>query len=116
MDRTVNLSSLKEMVGDDPEVIQEMLEIFCQDVPNYLAAIDKGLAEDDWSVIASATHTLKSTLGFTGRGDLVDMAEKLQYQKTKPEDIAFYELLNVFKVQAAGVLQEIKEMLANKDF
>jgi len=116
MGRTVDLSILKEMVGDDPEIIQEMLEIFCQDVPQYMDAIQQGELANDWAAIANAAHTLKSTVGFTGRKDLVQLAEKLQYQKTVPEDPVYFDLLKQFKTEILSVLQEVKEMVDNKEF
>ncbi len=116
MERTVNLDSLKEMVGDDHEVIKEMLEIFAQDVPVYLETIASSLKEDNWGAIAAAAHTLKSTVSFTGRNDLVKMAETLQYQKVKPTDEQILNLLNEFTDQVNSVLGEVEEMLQTDDY
>ena len=80
----VDLAFLREMVGDDQDVVEEMVEIFKEDTPNYLNAIEEGLKPDDWESIAKTCHTLKSSIGFMGRQDLVGHAQTLQMQKTAP--------------------------------
>lgn len=116
MERTINLDGLKEMVGDDKEVIKEMLEIFVQDVPEYLQTINQAKADNNWPTIATTAHTLKSTVSFTGRNDLVAIAETLQYQKTTPTDPKMHELLQEFIDKLTMLISEVNEMLASNSY
>lgn len=112
----VNLDYLKSLVGDDPETIREMLNIFCEDVPAYLATMQNAQDQDDWNIVARTAHSLKSSMGFTGRSDMVDMAETLQHQKEKPQDASLIALLEKFKAEAHEIVQEFKLMLETGNF
>lgn len=107
---TVDLTFLREMVGEDQDVIDEMVDIFKEDTPNYLRAIDEGLKESDWEKIAKTCHTLKSSVGFMGRTDLVALAQQLQLQKTEPAaDDPIREKLDTFVKGVNEVLKYLKE-------
>ncbi len=112
----VDLTYLKSLVGDDPEVIEEMLTIFCEDVPVYLETMTVSEQNNDWPTLAKTAHSLKSSVGFTGRNDLVEMAETLQHQKEKPTNPAIFETLTNFKKQTAEIVSAFHEMIKNKDY
>ncbi len=112
----VNLDYLKSLVGDDPETIREMLNIFSEDVPKYLDAMQKGQDSNNWEEVARNAHSLKSSMGFTGRQDMVDMAEILQHQKTNPEDASIVALLEDFKVKSLEIVEEFKVMVQRDNF
>lgn len=113
---TVDLSYLKSLVGDDPEVLREMLGIFCEDVPKYLANFQAAEESGDWESLARVAHSLKSSLGFTGRMDMVDMAELLQHQKTPTTDPQVLATIAKFKVEADGIVKEFQNILATGNF
>ncbi|MES2628637.1 MAG: Hpt domain-containing protein [Bacteroidota bacterium] len=112
----VNLDYLKSLVGNDPETIREMLNIFCEDVPRYLQSMQESQDANDWPGVARTAHSLKSSMGFTGRNDMVDMAEELQHQKEEPTDPAMIALLETFKQQAYEIVEEFKGMMQRSDF
>jgi len=111
-----NLDMLYEMFGDDKSAVKEMLQIFVEDVPAYIRTINEALKKDDWEKIAKTAHTLKSTFGFTGREDMVDMAEKLQHQKTKPKDAATLDLLALFCAEGNKIVTFFEAKLEKNDF
>lgn len=113
---TIDLSYLKSLVGDEPEVIEEMLQIFCEDVPNYLDTMRQALSSSDWETIAKTAHTLKSSLGFTGRMDMVELAEKLQHQKTAPDTESVVHELQAFIGKTEEIIAEFRRRLSVKDF
>ncbi len=112
----VNLDYLKSLVGDDPETIREMLNIFCEDVPKYLDTLQKAQDNNEWEGVARTAHSLKSSMGFTGRADMVDMAEILQHQKTPPTDPNTLEILEKFKIQSHEIVAEFQSMIDRDDF
>lgn len=112
----VNLDYLKSLVGDDPETIREMLTIFCEDVPKYLITMQKAQEENDWQSVARTAHSLKSSMGFTGRDDMVEMAETLQHQKEAPTDPAILVLLEKFKKESYSIVSEFQQMVDNDSF
>ncbi|TXC85321.1 PAS domain S-box protein [Luteibaculum oceani] len=105
-DKPVDLAYLREMVGNDQDVVDEMIDIFKEDTPGYLKAIYENLNTETWEPIAKACHTLKSSIGFVGRSDLVELAKGLQLQKEKPADNApIRDTLNYFTEEIEKVLE-----------
>ncbi|MGB0166773.1 MAG: response regulator, partial [Luteibaculum sp.] len=108
--KPVDLSSLREMVGNEQEVVREMLEIFKEDTPIYLENIERELAKENWESVAKTCHTLKSSIGFMGRTDLVEMAKQLQTQKTKPaKNHPIRDTLDTFVSEISKVVQYVEE-------
>ncbi len=108
--QVVDLSFLHDMVGGDMEVMREMLDIFMEDTPIYLKTIEEHLAKEDWDPIAKTCHTLKSSIGFMGRNDLVEFAQELQLQKTKPPaDAPIRKTLAHFVSEIKKVLKYLEE-------
>ena len=51
---------LLEMIGDDPELIEEIVGAFLEDVPDRLAEVAAGLAAGNAPLVRRAAHTLKA--------------------------------------------------------
>jgi len=54
------VGTLLEMIGDDPEMIREIVDSFLDDAPERLAEIATGLAVGDAGLVRRAAHTLKA--------------------------------------------------------
>ena len=54
------VDSLLEMIGDDPEMVREIVDAFLEDAPDRLAEIATGLADGDAALVRRAAHTLKA--------------------------------------------------------
>ncbi len=55
------LDDLREIVGDDAEVLRDVLESFLEDSPKLLKAMEQDLASKDLEGIERNAHTLKSS-------------------------------------------------------
>lgn len=65
--------SLNDLVGDDPELIAELVDAFLEEAPIRLGELRTGLREGDPVLAGRAAHTLKSngyTFGALALGDL----------------------------------------------
>ncbi|NIA16675.1 MAG: response regulator, partial [Nitrospiraceae bacterium] len=58
-----NEDDLKEKVGDDPELLQLILNTFVDDAQTQMAAIEEALQGRDAPALASRAHALKSAAG-----------------------------------------------------
>lgn len=58
--------SVLEMVDGEVEFVQELVEIFLEDLPTQLAAIRDGLANNDATTVQLIGHRLKGSLGNLG--------------------------------------------------
>ena len=66
MPQDLDLSFLYDIADGSTEFIVESIDMFLQHTPELLATITSGIASDDWSVVAEASHKLKPNLGFFG--------------------------------------------------
>ena len=67
------IRSLNDLVGDDPEMIAELVDAFLEEAPIRLGELQTGVREADPVLAGRAAHTLKSngyTFGAVALGDL----------------------------------------------
>lgn len=62
-----------------------MLNVFLEDVPEYLRQIEVAMKEQDWERFKQVTHTLKSSTSFLGMKNLTHTIEGIE--ALKPTDI-----------------------------
>lgn len=74
-------------VGDDEELLSELVKIFLDDYPNNLKAIQVALAEGDSSLLERAAHSLKGAVANFGAEDVVREAFELE-RKGRAGDLA----------------------------
>jgi HPt (histidine-containing phosphotransfer) domain-containing protein len=76
----LNLTYLKEMVGDNAEFIIEILDVFTDQTPIFMKDMETALAIEDWAKVGDMAHKIKPTLTYIGRDDLKDYAHDLEYK------------------------------------
>ena len=62
----LDLSILIEIADGSNEFLVESIDMFLQQTPELLKTIASGLAAEDWTTVAQASHKLKPNLGFFG--------------------------------------------------
>ena len=67
-----------ESVGDDRELLGQMVAIFCAESPGMLSAIRKSLAAGDTRALARAAHALKGSVANFGKSQSFKAAEALE--------------------------------------
>jgi two-component system sensor histidine kinase/response regulator len=67
-------------VGDDEELLAELVKIFLDDYPNSLTAIDEAVARQDPPLLERAAHTLKGAVANFGADAVVREAYELERQ------------------------------------
>src|SRR6185503_242597 len=66
MPQDLDLSFLYDIADGSTEFIVESIDMFLQNTPELLTTITNGIANDDWAIVAAASHKLKPNLGFFG--------------------------------------------------
>ena len=66
MPQDLDLSFLYDIADGSTEFIVESIDMFLHHTPELLETITSGIANDDWTIVASASHKLKPNLGFFG--------------------------------------------------
>lgn len=65
----LDLSYLKDMSGDSTEFMIEMIDMFKQQTPLYIADLEQAVQAADWEKAAGFAHKIKPTFSYVGRED-----------------------------------------------
>lgn len=90
-------------VGDDEELLAELVKIFLDDYPNSLSAIDEAVRRQDPPQLEKAAHTLKGAVANFGADAVVKEAYELEQQGRRGDLSQASENLN----RLHAVLQQL---------
>lgn len=74
----LDLSYLREMSGDSTEFIVEMIDVFKEQTPLYIAEIRQAITNKDWVKVSNCAHKIKPTFAYLGRGDAKDHMQMIE--------------------------------------
>jgi HPt (histidine-containing phosphotransfer) domain-containing protein len=70
-------SELLEVGG--PELVNELAQLFLDETPELIDAIEAAAASEDWEALTRAAHTLKSSAFYLGALALSEQAKELEH-------------------------------------
>jgi len=79
---TINLDYLRLMADNDEEMIQTMLAMLLEELPEEVGRIKELCGMEKWDELTRVSHKMKSTLAFVGN-DLMTTANKELERITK---------------------------------
>jgi HPt (histidine-containing phosphotransfer) domain-containing protein len=111
----LDLSYLRDMSGDSPEFIIEMIDMFKQQTPIYMAELEQALQAEDWPNVASGSHKIKPTFSYVGRDDAKEHMQKMEHRARDLKELSqlpsdFKEISDFVKILYRQ-LDEAKAML-----
>jgi HPt (histidine-containing phosphotransfer) domain-containing protein len=71
-------SALREWVGDEPEVLGELIALYLEDAPQRLREMRAATEAADAAALQFAAHTLKSTSANMGALALSELSDELE--------------------------------------
>ncbi len=74
------LKRLLDVIGGDPEDLQDLIDEFESTTPEILQEIQTAGANADWSALRISTHSLKSSCRDFGAIELAKLCEELEHQ------------------------------------
>lgn len=111
--RYTNLDYLKEITGGEPEVIQEFIQLFFDQLPEFKNGMTTYLAEKKWKELGELAHKAKSSVMTFGMNELGYRLKELQLKTQKLEDIESYpEYVAEFMSTMAKAETELNEDLS----
>ncbi|PRY95993.1 Hpt domain-containing protein [Marinilabilia salmonicolor] len=99
----VNLSYLQSIAGDDESIINELITIFLDQIPEFTDGLDQSFKEGDWRNVAAIAHKAKSSVLSMGMEELGNVDLK------NLELIAKEIFVQEVKKKSAPTEKEIKE-------
>lgn len=79
---TIDVTALKklmDLVGGEPEDLEEFIEDFTEIAPDLVADMRHGLDAQDWDKVRISAHTLKSNAKDLGAPALSKLCETLEH-------------------------------------
>jgi HPt (histidine-containing phosphotransfer) domain-containing protein len=107
-----NLAKVYALSDNDPEFVNEILNLFVTEVPNDLKEIGEGIKSKDHKRTYAFAHKLKPTLDLLGLN--VAFEEILQIEAWTKAEGKKKEIIETYKSVKAQVKDAIKEL--RKDF
>jgi HPt (histidine-containing phosphotransfer) domain-containing protein len=86
----LDLSYLRDMSGNSIEFMIEMIDMFKQQTPIYVAELEQSLLEQNWSKVSSCAHKIKPTFAYVGRDDAKN---HMQMMEQNARDLTDLDLL-----------------------
>ena len=83
----LDLSYLSEMSGDSPEFMIEMIDMFKQQTPVYVAELKDAVSKADWKNVSGIAHKIKPTFAYIGRMDAKDYMQKMEHDARELKDL-----------------------------
>lgn len=112
--RYTNLDYLKEITGGEPEIMNEFIQMFFDQIPEFRDGLVKFLEEKKWKELGELAHKAKSSVMTFGMNDLGHRLKDLQLKTQKLEYIETYPAyVEEFVKTMAIAEQELKEELKN---
>jgi HPt (histidine-containing phosphotransfer) domain-containing protein len=74
----ITLDSLIAMLGDDPEMLLDIVTSFLDDAPNLMQAINKGVENQNLEVVERNAHTIKSSSRLFGAEQFAIQCQNLE--------------------------------------
>ncbi len=100
-----DLEVLKALVGDDPEVIDEVLQAFREGAALADVALSEGIAAGGGSAVADAAHKLMSAARTIGARRLGDLCARIENVAESRDGVELNLLLASFRAESAAVLR-----------
>jgi HPt (histidine-containing phosphotransfer) domain-containing protein len=107
-----NLAKVYALSDNDPEFVNEILNLFVSEVPEDLKQIGEGIKKKDFKHAYAFAHKLKPTLDLLGLN--VAFEEILQIEAWTKAEGKKKEIIETYKSVKSQVKDAIKEL--KKDF
>ena len=75
----LDLSYLREMSGDNAEFIIEMIDVFKEQTPLYMADLQDAVSKRDWMRVSGCAHKIKPTFAYLGREDAKEHMQNIEH-------------------------------------
>lgn len=116
-DQDLDLSFLYEIADGSTEFIVESIDMFLQQTPQLLDAIDTALANGNWQDASQAAHKLKPNLGFFGMPISQATIQEVEIEcKASAQDTAgIFEKFNRVKTMVNANLITLQKIKTEKE-
>ena len=112
----IDLTYLQEITGGDPDVMQEMLDLFIRDIPAQLETVKEFYDQKNYKGVGSEAHKLKPTLQYIGNTEMYELIKQIEFSGKNETDVdQIAELLDRMFQQLDGTIELLQAKRAELD-
>jgi len=105
---SADLTYLKNITNDDPQLIREMIEIFAKQVEEYTKEIKEIYKGARWNDLSRLAHKVKSSLAIMGMNDLSNRMKELELLAGEERDQdRYHEYIDEFVRESNEAVKEL---------
>jgi len=106
-----NLSYLRNMTDGNPELIQELVDIFISQADEYTKEMQDYYARNDWQSLSRLAHKAKSSVAIMGMNELSEMLKDFELSARDQKNVdKFFEYIRKFEHDINIACKELKTM------
>jgi len=111
----INLEYLRETTVDNPKLIKEIINIFLEQTPGFLAKLDEAVSSQNWTEVKTVAHKMKPTVSYVGIisiENIIKDIEDFSDQRIKLDKIPslLFELKNVCELAFVELKKELERI------
>jgi HPt (histidine-containing phosphotransfer) domain-containing protein len=108
----INLSYVKDVCGNDREIIAEMISIFRSQIPEFVGEMRSLLKNSQYNDLGLLAHKAKSSVAIMGMEDLAVELKRFELKARAGEDPDSYAgFIDRFERDTSVALRELDEYL-----
>jgi len=108
-----DLTYLESMSMGSQEMINEMIDIFIDQIPEFTEGLKEYLMNKDYAALAALAHKAKSSVAVMGMDELTNVLKDLELKAKVGEDVDSYPaLVQTFLDQVLKTEVELKAFVA----
>ncbi|MEA1876138.1 MAG: Hpt domain-containing protein [Bacteroidota bacterium] len=108
-----DLTYLESMSMGSQEMVNEMIQIFLDQIPEFTDGLKDNLTKEDFIALGALAHKAKSSVAVMGMDELSETLKKLEVKAKAGEDADSYpELINTFINQVEVTEKELMAFMA----
>ena len=105
----INLDYLNEFAQGDKEFIEDMINIFLEHAPQFLANMKLGYEENDWEKLRFNSHKFSPQLAFFGLNSIIIDVDKIEEYAVKQVHIdGFDQTINKVILNCDKAIEQLK--------
>ena len=111
---TLDLNHLKKIVGDDPDFLRQVLQIFITNSPKDLEELLKFTSEGDHEKVAFFAHKIKSAAAAIGFNEAYEAFKEIEVESKKMEPMdKLLVKVKMMKSHCDQCVADIKAIMEN---
>ncbi len=104
----LNASAALDRIGDDLELLEELWEMFLEDLPDRVKTLQQAVADCQIDIIRSEAHTIKGSAANIGGEALQDIAYAIEKAMDDDDTSALDSMMKTFEEEVPKLQDAIK--------